>query len=71
MKFSVTEVEYEEQWGYDSREDKEFTTLEELVEFVKEVQDDNGYIYRFVIYDPARPPHEEYTGYITIAPSEE
>lgn len=70
MKFSIGRIEYEGQWGGDSV-DKEFTTLEKLIEFVKEIQADGGYIYRFVVYDPPKFPNEDYTGYITICESDE
>ncbi len=71
MKFSINKVEYESQWGSGSEEDKDFITLEELVEFIKEIQADGGYIYRFIAYDPPRYPNKDYTGYITICESDE
>ena len=69
MKFSIIEIEYEGQWGGD-KIDKEFSTLAELVTFIKEVQRQEQYIYRFVIYDPPEYPNEGYTGFISIAPDE-
>lgn len=70
MKFSVGNIEHEEQWGGDY-EDKEFTTLEELIEFIKQAQSDGGYVFRFTIYDPPKVPNEDYVGYITICEDDE
>ena len=70
MKFSITTIEYEGQWGGDSV-DKEFNNLDELMEFVKDIQKNNQYVYRFIVYDPPRTPFKDYTGYITICDSDE
>ena len=68
MKFSVGEIEYEGQWGGDW-EKKEFNTLEELTEFIKQVLDEDKYIYRFVIYD--KLDDDGCSGFISIAPDED
>lgn len=63
MKFSICKIEYEGQWGGDS-EDKEFTTLEELVGFIKQATAGDDWVYRFIIYD--KLDNAGRVGYITF-----
>lgn len=70
MKFSVIKTEHEGEWGGDS-EDKEFSTLEELTEFLKQIQKEGDHVYRFIVYDPPVPPYLDYAGFISIAPAED